>query len=218
MKTRVTRGVFVSPRTIFGVGALVVVSCAKHSGVGAGPDGVTESTGLERYTGVWLHEDEGYVSSRPMLSIPFRSEAIPSPEVTQAVVTELQSYAKRLSISVEDSVLTVSGDMPGWSLALPLDGSERAVVQESTGFEFAVSLSWRGETPVVHRSFGVGRAIIDAIELTEGGVLVVTRTVRWGRDHSRGAMRRVYVRGGLTDARPMSEPFPQGLAEPEETW
>ena len=151
---------------------------------------------MQRYAGVWLHKETIRFSGGALLHIPFASGTVPPPEMVHAVVTEAQSYATRLVISVEDSLFTMLGDVPGWSLALALDGSERSFVQDSTGFEFSVSLTWVGGTPAVHRSFGVRRAIVDALEVTGDSVLVVTRSVRWGPDHSRGDLRYVYVRNG----------------------
>ena len=137
--------------------------------------------------------------------------------MVHAVAAEAQSYATRLVVGVEDSLFTMSGDVPGWSLALALDGSERSYVQDSTGFEFSVSLTWRGGTPAVHRSFGERRAIVDALEITEDSVLVVTRSVRWGPDHSRGNLQYVYLRSGRTDAAPpggIRDPFRLRVKEP----
>ena len=202
MTRHVVCGAFLSTRVILAVCALVAVSCAKHSGVGSGRDAASERTELQIYTGVWLHKETKTSSGRGQLSVPFTYGAVPSPEVVQAVVAETRRYPKKLVIGVEDSFFTMSSDMPGWSLALALNGSERAVVRDSTGLEFSVGLTWSGGTPVVHRSFGVGRAIVDAIEITEDSMLVVTRTVRWGPDRSRDNFQYLYVRGGRTDAGP----------------
>ena len=143
-----------------------------------------------------MHKDTRTSLGEALLHMTFASGAIPSPELVHAVVAEVRSYAERLAISVDDSLLTVSGDVPGWSLALPLDGSERSVVGDSTGVEFSVSLTWRGGTPVIRRSFGARRAIVDVLEVTGDSVLVVTRTLRWGPDRARGNPRYVYVRSG----------------------
>lgn len=202
MTRHVACGAFVSTRVVLAVCALVAVSCAKHSGVGSGRDAATERTELEIYTGVRLHKETKTSSGRGQLSVPFTHGAVASPEVVQAVVAEMQRYPKQLVIDVEDSFFTMSSDLPGWSLALALNGSERAVVQDSTGFEFSVGLTWSGGTPVVHRAFGVRRAIVDAIEIAEDSMLVVTRTVRWGPDRSRGNFQYLYVRGGRRDAGP----------------
>lgn len=192
---QVVSGTSVLPRLIIGISMVVAVSCVGRSGVGPNRGAVTMRNELARYTGVWVHkESRGLAGFR----IPFASGDTPPPEVVQAVVPQVQSFAGRFAISVDDSLFTLAGDVPGWSLALPLDGNQR-VIGDSTGFEFSVSLEWRGETPLVHRSFGARRAIVDALEITEDDVLVVTRTVRWGPDHSRGNLQYVYVRGGGTD-------------------
>lgn len=193
---QVISGTSVLPRLIIGISMVVAVSCVGHSGVGPNRGAVTMRNELARYTGVWLHkESRGLAGFR----IPFTSGGTPPPEVVQAVVPQVQSFAGRFVISVDDSLFTLAGDVPGWSLALPLNGSQIVTVGDSASVEFSVSLQWRGETPLVHRSFGARRAIVDALEITEDDVLVVTRTVRWGPDHSRGNLQYVYVRGGGTD-------------------
>ena len=130
--------------------------------------------------------------------LPFTHGDIPPPELDIPFSNEVMIHAKRLTLGVEDSLFVMSADVPGWSLPLPVDGGSRSVVQDSTGFEFQVSLTWRGETPVVQRSFGADGRILDAFEITEPDVLIVTRTLRWGLNQSRNSRRFVYVREGST--------------------
>ena len=85
-------------------------------------------------------------------------------------------------------------DVPGWSFELPLDGTELSVVQDSTGAEVSVSLTWRDGTPVVQRSLGAQGAVFDAYEITEDDILIVTRTARLGQSASKGTLQYVYVR------------------------
>ena len=129
---------------------------------------------------------------------PNFGRGLPPQEMQDAIGLEMQTHANQLTVRVEDSLFAVSGDVPGWSFELPLDGSERSVVQDSTGVEFSVSLTWRDGTPVVQRSFGEHGAVFDAYAIAEDDVLVVTRTARMGAQASKGTLQYVYVRSGLT--------------------
>ncbi len=171
------------------------------SGVDAGRDAEIETPNLESFSGVWVHEEtrkssHGYGDG---LRFQFLDEVgVPPQEMVDAIGLEIRTRASQLTVQVEDSLFAVSGDAPGWSFELPLDGSERAVVQDSTGVEFSVSLTWRDGTPVVQRSFGSRGAVFDAYEITEDDVLVVTRTARMGAQASTGTVQYVYVRSAQT--------------------
>ena len=177
----------------------VVDRTPPDSGVDAGRNAEMESENLERYRGVWVHEEtrkssHGYGDG---LRFEFLDEVgVPPQEMVDAIGLEIRTRASQLTVQVEDSLFAVSGDAPGWSFELPLDGSERSVVQDSTGVEFSVSLTWRDGTPVVQRSFGSRGAVFDAYEITEDDVLVVTRTARMGAQPSTGTVQYVYVRSG----------------------
>ena len=129
---------------------------------------------------------------------PNFGRGLPPQEMQDAIGLEMQTHANQLTVRVEDSLFAVSGDVPGWSFELPLDGSERSVVQDSTGVEFSVSLTWRDGTPVVQRSFGEHGAVFDAYAIAEDDVLVVTRTARMGAQASKGTLQYVYVRSAQT--------------------
>ena len=171
-----------------------VDSPSPDSSVDTGRNAEVEREDLQRYTGEWVHAE----TRRPTgLGLTFQfidQRGLPPQEAMDATMKEGRTHATRLNVSVGDSLLEMSGDAPGWSLTLPLDGGAHAMVQDSTGVEFSVSLTWWQGTPVVRRAFGAHGAIFDALEISEDGFLVVTRTGRVGMQDSMNSVQYVYSR------------------------
>ena len=177
----------------------VVDRLPPDSGVDAGRNAAIETEILQRYNGDWVHKETRKSSFGPFGAEGLRFQflhgrGLPPQEMRDAIGLEMGTRANRLTVRVEDSLFAVSGDVPGWSFELPLDGTELSVVQDSTGAEVSVSLTWRDGTPVVQRSLGAQGAVFDAYEITEDDLLIVTRTARMGQAESRGTLQYVYVR------------------------
>ena len=177
----------------------VVDRLPPDSGVDAGRNAAIETEILQRYNGDWVHKETRKSSFGPFGAEGLRFQflhgrGLPPQEMRDAIGLEMGTRANQLTIRVEDSLFAVSGDVPGWSFELPLDGTELSVVQDSTGAEVSVSLTWRDGTPVVQRSLGAQGAVFDAYEITEDDLLIVTRTARMGQAESRGTLQYVYVR------------------------
>lgn len=172
----------------------VVDRPAPDPGVDGGRDAAPEREDLQRYGGEWVHSE----TRRPTgLGLTFQfvdQRGLPPREAMDATMKEGRTYPTQLIVSAGDSLLAISGDAPGWSLTLPLNGGEQAMVQDSTGVGYSVSLTWWGGTPVVRRAFGTHGAIFDALEIAEGGLLVVTRTGRVGMQDSMNSVQYVYAR------------------------
>ena len=177
----------------------VVDRPAPDSGVDAGRNAAIETEILQRYNGDWVHKETRKSSFGPFGAEGLRFQflhgrGLPPQETRDAIGLEMGTRANQLTVRVDDSLFAVSGDVPGWSFELPLDGTELSVVQDSTGAEVSVSLTWRDGTPVVQRSLGAQGAVFDAYEITEDDLLIVTRTARMGQAESRGTLQYVYVR------------------------
>ena len=178
------------------------------SGLDEGGNAASETENLERFGGDWVYLEtrkSGRPRGGPPGAVPsglrfqfLDGRGVPPKKMADAIGMEIGIYANQLTVRVEDSLFAVSGNVPGSSFELPLDGSERAVVQDSTGVEFAVSLTWRDGTPVVQRSLGAHGAVFDAYEIALGDILIVTRTARLGQAESRGTLQYVYVRSAQT--------------------
>ena len=164
------------------------------SGVDAGRNAETDREELQRYSGEWIHAETRRSTGLGLTFQFIDQRGLPPQEAMDATMKEGRTHATRLNVSVGDSLLEMSGDAPGWSLTLPLDGGEHAMVQDSTGVEFSVSLTWWQGTPVVRRAFGAHGAIFDALEISDDGFLVVTRTGRVGMQDSMNSVQYVYSR------------------------
>ncbi|MDE2796335.1 MAG: carboxypeptidase-like regulatory domain-containing protein [Gemmatimonadota bacterium] len=167
-----------------------VDSLPTDSTAGTGRNAVTAS--LLRFAGDWEYQETRMPSGEGIQFQFADGRGIPPPELITAVTLEARKYARRLKVGVGDSLLAFSGD--GWALDLPLDGSERSVVQDSTGVQFSVGVTWSGDTLVVLRSFGDQGAVFDGYAITEDDLLVITRTARLGPQEGRNSVQFVYLR------------------------
>ena len=153
---------------IAGASLLAVVGCAS-SPVPA-PDIVT----LLPYNGEWVlqaaaHEPAGLqFASRD--GYGFNGVAM------RKFVAVMAVRAERFRLEVSDSVFRLSGDQPGFSAAIPIDGTPIDVLGEDGEVQQSLTLTWEVGTPVVRRTVpGVGW-VTDRFELTADGALALTRT------------------------------------------
>ena len=153
---------------IAGATVLAVVGCAA-SPVPA-PDIVT----LLPYNGEWVLE----ATDREPVGLHFASRdgygfnAV----ATRMFVAVMAVRAERFRLEVSDSVFRLSGDRPGFSAAIPLDGTPTEVLGEDGEVQQSLTLTWEAGTPVVRRRLpGVGW-VSDRFELTSADTLVLTRT------------------------------------------
>lgn len=92
------------------------------------------------------------------------------------VVAVMAVRAERFRLEVSDSIFRLSGDQPGFSAAIPIDGTPIDVLGEDGEVQQSLTLTWEAGTPVVRRTVpGVGW-VTDRFELTADGTLVLTRT------------------------------------------
>ena len=94
---------------------------------------------------------------------------------TRMFVAVMAVRAERFRLRVSDSVFRLSGDQPGFSAAIPIDGNPIDVLGEDGEVQQSLTLTWDAGTPVVRRRIpGVGW-VSDRFELTSDGTLVLTR-------------------------------------------
>ena len=152
---------------IAGASLLAVVGCA--SGPVPAPDIVT----LLPYNGEWVLE----AAEREPLGLHFASRDGYgfTPMRAQRFVAVMAVRAERFRLEVSDSIFRLSGDQPGFSAAIPVDGTPVEVLGEDSEVLQSLTLTWQAGTPVVRRTIpGVGW-VSDRFELTGDGALVLTR-------------------------------------------
>ena len=153
---------------IAGVSLLAVVGCA------ASPVSAPNIVTLLPYSGEWVLE----AADREPVGLHFASRDGYgfSRVTTQTFVAVMAVRAERFRLEVSDSVFRLSGDQPGFSAAIPLDGTSIDVLGEDGEVQQSLTLTWEAGTPVVRRRIpGVGW-VSDRFELTSDGALVLTRT------------------------------------------
>ncbi len=152
---------------IAGAPVLAVVGCA------AGPVPAPDIVTLLPYNGEWVLE----AADREPVALHFASRdgygftAV----TTQRFGAVMAVRAERFRLEVSDSIFRLSGDQPGFSAAIPLDGAPIEVLGEDGEVQQSLTLRWEAGTPVVRRTIpGVGW-VSDRFELTRDGALVLTR-------------------------------------------
>ncbi len=152
---------------IVGVSLLAVVGCAT-SPVPA-PDIVT----LLPYNGEWVLQA---ADREPVgLELASRDGYGFNTVAMRRVIAVLAVRAERFRMEVSDSVLRISSAEPGFSFAVPIDGTPVEVPDQDDEVQ-SLTLSWDGGTPVVRRTITSVGWVSDRFELTSDGALVLTRT------------------------------------------
>lgn len=153
---------------IVGASLLAVVGCA------ANPVPTPDIVTLLPYNGEWVLE----AADREPVGLQFASRdgygftAV----TTQKFGAVMAVRAERFRLEVSDSIFRLSGDQPGFSAAIPLDGTPTEVLGEDGEVQQSLTLTWEAGTPVVRRRLpGVGW-VSDRFELTSEGALVLTRS------------------------------------------
>ena len=152
---------------IIGATVMAVVGCA--SGPVPGPDIVT----LLPYNGEWVLEA---ADREPVgLQLASRDGYGFNTVAMRRVIGVLAVRAERFRVEVSDSVLRISSAEPGFSFAVPIDGTPVEVPDQDDEIQ-SLTLSWDGGTPVVRRTITSVGWVSDRFELTSDGALVLTRT------------------------------------------
>lgn len=152
---------------IAGATLLAVVGCA------ASPIPAPDIVTLLPYNGEWVLDAAG----REFVGLQFASRdgygftAV----TTQRFVAVMAVRTERFRLEVSDSIFRLSGDQPGFSAAIPVDGTAVEVLGEDGEVQQSLTLTWEAGAPVVRRRLpGVGW-VSDRFELTSERALVVTR-------------------------------------------
>lgn len=152
---------------IAGASVLAVGGCA------AGPVPAPDIVTLLPYNGEWVLE----AADREPVGLHFASrDGYGFTAVTaQRFGAVMTMRTERFRLEVSDSIFRLSGDQPGFSAAIPLDGTPIEVLGEDGEVQQSLTLTWDAGTPVVRRRIpGVGW-VSDRFELTSDGTLVLTR-------------------------------------------
>lgn len=122
-----------------GATVLAVVGCA--SGPVPAPDIVT----LLPYNGEWVLQ----AADREPVGLHFASRdgygfnAV----ATRMFVAVMAVRAERFRLEVSDSIFRLSGDQPGFSAAIPVDGTSIDVLGKDGEVQQSLTLAWEAGTP-----------------------------------------------------------------------
>ena len=146
---------------------MAAVGCASRSAP------VPDIAALHPYSGEWALEAAEREPVRVQFADRdghgFTSVTLPS---IGAVIT---IRAERFLIDVSDSTFRISSDEPGFSVAVPIDGTPVEVPGEDDKPDQSITLRWDEGTPVIRREIvGIGW-VSERFELTGDGTLVLRR-------------------------------------------
>lgn len=115
------------------------------------------------------------------------------------IVAAMGLRVERFVLEVSDSLFRVSSDQPGFSFALPIDGTPIEIPAEDDAPEQTMTLTWDLGTPVIRRTLPGAGWISERFELKEEGALVVTRSAamrnfRGNEVAGMGAIELAYAR------------------------
>jgi hypothetical protein len=152
---------------IAGASVLATGGCASRGA--PVPDIVT----LHPYNGEWVLEamerERVRVQFADRDGQGFTSVTLPS---IGAVIT---IRAERFGLEVSDSIFRLSSDEPGFSAAVPVDGTPFELPGEDGKPDQSITLRWDEGTPVIRREVvGIGW-VSERFELTGDGALVLKR-------------------------------------------
>lgn len=153
---------------IAGVSLLTAGGCASRAA--PVPDIVT----LLPYNGDWVLEATG----REPVGLQFASRdgyGFNSVAMRKFVAV-MAVRAERFRLEVSDSIFRLSGDQPGFSGAIPMDGTPIEVLGDDGEVQQSLTLTWEAGTPVVRRTVPSVGWVTERFELTADGTLALTRT------------------------------------------
>lgn len=177
-----------------------ILACAGCAGLPGSP--IPEISIREPYNGEWVPAP----GDRAQLEVKFRSPdgSGIDPVYVDRVISHFAIRPERFALEVSDSIFRGSGDAPGLSFSLPMDGTPIEVRGENGRVREKIALAWKGGTPVVRRTLpGIGW-VAYRFELTPDGALVFTHTAAVrnasGMEvEAKPPLQFVYIRGA--DAR-----------------
>ena len=162
--TRSIRAVLVA---IAGASVLAAAGCASRGA--PAPD----IAALHPYNGEWVLEAaEG---ERVRVQFADRDGHGFAPLTFPSIGAVITIRAERFGLEVSESTFRISSDEPGFSVAVPMDGTPVELPGEDGRADQSITLSWDEGTPVVRREVvGIGR-VSERFELTGDGALVLRR-------------------------------------------
>ena len=154
--------------------ALAVASVLATAGCAGHPVVQPPIATLEPYNGEWVLE----VADRSPGPLQFMSRDGYgfTRETGQEILMIMGIRAERFVLEVTDSIFRVSSDEPGFSFALPVNGTPIEVLSEDGEVVQSMTLTWEQITPVVRRTVPGAGWVSDRFELSADGALVVART------------------------------------------
>lgn len=169
---------------IAGAATLAGAGCASAPGGGAPDPGDVES-----YNGAWVFDPD---ASRRSEFHYWTRDPVTDDEPPQSVQDELLTAVERwpamFTLELTDSVFSIVASPPEFSFKAPLDGSWL-----ETG-NTRVKFTWRQGRPFVERSFPSNGWLSDLYELTDDGMIVITRNIGFGTHEAEGWLRFAFRR------------------------
>ena len=163
---------------------LTMAGCASSPG-GQGGD----SRDLELYNGDWYFDAEASRRSQfhywPRDPI---TDDVPPQWVQDELFEAVEHWPARFALELTDSLFRVVAHPVEFSFDLPLDES-----WVETG-ETRIKFNWRQKKPLVERSFPSNGWLRDLYELTDEGMIVITRQMGFGTHEAEGWLRFAYRR------------------------
>jgi len=176
---------------IAGASVLATAGCASRGQI-------PEIAALASYNGEWVLEAVQPTGQRLQFVSPEGSAFVRG--TGQRLAAALGMRAERFVLEVSGSVFRVSSEEPGYSFALPVDGTPIEFLAEGGEAAQSIALGWDNGIPVVRRTLPGFGWVFERFELTADGTLIITRTA--GQTNNRGMDVRgtgeavvAYVRG-----------------------
>ena len=162
--TRSLRAVLVA---IAGTSVLAAAGCASRGAP------VPDIAALHPYNGEWVLEAPG--GDRVRVQFADRDGHGFTPLTFPSIGAVIAVRAERFGLEVSESIFGISSDEPGFSVAVPLDGTPVELPGEDGKADQSITLRWDEGTPVIRREVvGIGW-VSERFELTGEGTLVLKR-------------------------------------------
>ena len=176
---------------VAGASVLATAGCA-------GRGGIPEVATLAPYNGEWVLETVQATGQRLQFVSPEGSGFVRN--TGQRLAAALGMRVERFVLEVSGSVFRISSEEPGYSFALPVDGTPIEFLAEGGEAAQSIALGWDSGMPVVRRTLQGSGWVSERFGLTAEGALIITRTAartnNRGMDvRATGAVEVVYVRG-----------------------